>query len=292
MKKIIALGGVAGLALGTLAGCQPAYAAPTDPDADAQCAAAWPGVSQGASDDGECALGGGTITTDTDGNGSFAGHGSWQVSDGDTTATSTDGTGVFTGTPNTTYIVGFYGRSDVPGANACDTLTMTAVAVPSDEPSSPAPVPSEKPSSPAPVPSDEPSSPAPVPSEEPSSPVAQPSITPTAPGTTPGHGTVVPSTQDSESDEPAAPKADDATTVDATADESSDSESPSPEAAESTIPQATPSVETSESPAPAEHHGLPRTGGSGTAFALGTLAGLIAATASLLALGYRASKER
>ena len=270
MKKIIALGGVAGLALGTLAGCQPAYAAPTDPDADAQCAAAWPGVSQGASDDGECALGGGTITTDTDGNGSFAGHGSWQVSDGDTTATSTDGTGVFTGTPNTTYIVGFYGRSDVPGANACDTLTMTAVAVPSDEPSSPAP----------------------VPSEEPSSPVAQPSITPTAPGTTPGHGTVVPSTQDSESDEPAAPKADDATTVDATADESSDSESPSPEAAESTIPQATPSVETSESPAPAEHHGLPRTGGSGTAFALGTLAGLIAATASLLALGYRASKER
>ena len=281
MKKIIALGGVAGLALGALACCQPAYAAPTDPDADAQCAAAWPGLSQGASDDGECALGGGTITTDSDGNGSFAGHGSWQVSDGDTTATSTDGTGTFTGAPSTTYIVGFYGRSDVPGTNACDTLTMTAVAVPAEEPSSPAPVPSE-----------EPSSPAPVPSEEPSSPEALPSITPTVPDMTPGHGTVVSSAQASESDEPAAPKADDATTVDATADESSDSESSSPEAVESSSPQATPSAEASESAAPAEHHGLPRTGGNGTSFALGALAGLVAATASLLALGYRASKER
>lgn len=270
MKKIIALGSVAGLALGTLASCQPAYAAPADPDADAQCEAAWPGLSQGASDDGECALGGGTITTDADGNGSFAGHGSWQVSDSDTTATSTDGTGVFTGAPNTTYIVGFYGRSDVPGANACDTLTMTAVAVPGEEPSSPAP----------------------VPSEEPSSPETQPSITPTVPDTTPGHGTVVPSSQDSEPVEPAAPKADDATTVDAAADESSDSESSSPEAAESSIPQATPSAESSESAAPAEHHGLPRTGGNGTSFALGVLAGLVAAAASLLALGYRASKKR
>lgn len=259
MKKIIALGGVAGLALGTLASCQPAYAAPTDPDADAQCAAAWPGLSQGASDDGECALGGGTITTDADGNGSFAGYGSWQVSDGGTTATSTDGAGTFTGAPSTTYIVGFHGRSDVPGANACDTLTMTAVAVPA---------------------------------EEPSSPEARPTITPTVPDTTPGHGTVVPSTQDSESGEPAAPKADEATTVDATADESADSESPSPEAAESSIPQATPSAEASESAAPAEHHGLPRTGGNGTSFALGTLVGLVAATASLLALGHRASKER
>lgn len=261
MKKIIALGGVAGLALGTLACCQPAYAAPTDPDADAQCAAAWPGLSQGASDDGECALGGGTITTDSDGNGSFAGHGSWQVSDGDTTATSTDGAGTFAGAPSTTYIVGFYGRSDVPGANACDTLTMTAVAVPSEEPSSPAPV---------------------------------PSITPTVPATTPGHGTVVPSTQDSESDEPAAPKADGATTVDATADESSDSESPAPEAVESSIPAASeaPSAEASESAAPAEHHGLPRTGGNGASFALGALVGLVAATASLLTLGYRASKMR
>ena len=267
MKKIIALGGVAGLALSALASCQPAYAAPTDPDADAQCAAAWPGLSQGASDDGECALGGGVITTDADGNGAFAGHGSWQVSDGDTTATSTDGTGTFTGAPSTTYIVGFYGRSDVPGANACDTLTMTAVAVPSEEPSSPAP----------------------VPSEEPSSPEALPSITPTVPDTTPGHGTVVPSAQDSESVEPAAPKADDATTVDATADESSDSESSSPEAAEPSSPQATPSA---ESAAPAEHHGLPRTGGNGTSFALGALVGLVAATASLLALGYRASKGR
>ena len=270
MKKIIALGGVAGLALGALAGCQPAYAAPAGPDADAQCEAAWPGLSQGASDDGECALGGGTITTDADGNGSFAGHGSWQVSDGGATATSTDGAGTFIGAPSTTYIVGFYGRSDVPGANACDTLTMTAVAVPSEEPSSPAP----------------------APSEEPSSPEAQPSITPTVPDTTPGHGTVVPSAQGSGSDEPAAPKADDATTVDATADESSDSESSSPEADESSIPQATPSAEASESAAPAEHHGLPRTGGSGTSFALGALVGLIAAAASLLALDYRATKER
>ncbi len=260
MKKIIALGGVAGLALGALASCQPAYAAPTDPDADAQCAAAWPGLSQGASDDGECALGGGVITTDADGNGAFAGHGSWQVSDGDTTATSTDGTGTFTGAPSTTYIVGFYGRSDVPGANACDTLTMTAVAVPS---------------------------------EEPSSPEALPSITPTVPDTTPGHGTVVPSAQDSESVEPAAPKTDDATTGGAAADESSDSESPSPEAVESSIPAASeaPSAEVTETPAPAEHHGLPRTGGSGTSFALGTLVGLVAATAALLALGYRTSKE-
>ena len=258
MKKIIALGSVAGLALGALASCQPAYAAPTDPDANAQCEAAWPGLSQGASDDGECALGGGTITTDADGNGSFAGHGSWQVSDGDTTATSTDGTGVFTGAPSTTYIVGFYGRSDVPGANACDTLTMTAVAVPT---------------------------------EEPSSPEALPSITPTVPDTTPGRGTVVPSAQGSESDEPAAPKADDATTVDATADESSDSESSSPEADESSIPQATPSAEATEAPAPAEHHGLPRTGGNGTTFALGVLVGLVAATVSLLTLGYRATKE-
>ena len=278
MKKIIALGGVAGLALGTLASCQPAYAAPTDPDADAQCAAAWPGLSQGASDDGECALGGGVITTDADGNGAFAGHGSWQVSDGDTTATSTDGTGTFTGAPSTTYIVGFYGRSDVPGANACDTLTMTAVAVPSEGPSSPAPVPSEGPSSPAPVPS-----------EGPSSPEALPSITPTVPDTTPGHGTVVPSAQDSESVEPAASKADDVTTVDATADESSDSESSSPEAAEPSSPQATPSA---ESAAPAEHHGLPRTGGNGTSFALGVLVGLVAAAASLLTLGYHTSKER
>mgnify|MGYP001738508211 CR=1 FL=1 len=267
MKKIIALGGVAGLALGTLASCQPAYAAPTDPDADAQCAAAWPGLSQGASDDGECALGGGVITTDADGNGAFAGHGSWQVSDGDTTATSTDGTGTFTGAPSTTYIVGFYGRSDVPGANACDTLTMTAVAVPSEGPSSPAPVPSEGPSSPE----------------------ALPSITPTVPDTTPGHGTVVPSAQDSESVEPAASKADDVTTVDATADESSDSESSSPEAAAPSSPQATPSA---ESAAPAEHHGLPRTGGNGTSFALGVLVGLVAAAASLLTLGYHTSKER
>lgn len=269
MKKIIALGGIAGLALGALACGQPAYAEPTDPDADAQCAAAWPGLSQGASDNGECALGGGTITTDSDGNGLFAGHGSWQVSDGDTTATSTDGAGTFTGAPSTTYIVGFYGRSDVPGTNACDTLTMTAVAVPSEEPSSPAP----------------------VPSEEPSSPEALPSITPTVPATTPGHGTVVPSTQDSESDEPAAPKTDDATTVDATDDESSDSESPSPEAVESSIPAASeaPSAEVTETPAPAEHHGLPRTGGNGTSFAL---VGLVAATASLLTLGYRASKKR
>lgn len=258
MKKIIALGGVAGLAISALACCQPAYAEPTSPDADAQCAAAWPGLSQGASDDGECALGGGTITTDANGNGSFAGHGSWQVSDGDTTATSTDGAGAFTGAPSTTYIVGFYGRSDVPGADACDTLTMTAVAVPS---------------------------------EEPSSPEALPPITPTVPGTTPGHGTVVPSAQDSESVEPAAPKADDATTVDAAADESSDSESPSPEAVESSIPAASeaPSAEATE--APAEHHGLPRTGGNGTSFALGALAGLVSATAALLALGYRASKE-
>ena len=288
MKRIIALGGVAGLALGTLACCQPAYAAPTDPDADAQCAAAWPGLSQGASDDGECALGGGVITTDADGNGAFAGHGSWQVSDGDTTATSTAGTGTFTGAPSTTYIVGFYGRSDVPGANACDTLTMTAVAVPSEEP--PSPVPSEEP--PSPVPSEEP--PSPVPSEEPSSPEALPSITPTVPDTTPGHGTVVPSSQSSESAEPAAPKADDATTVDATADESSDSEPSSPGVVESSIPVASeaPSAEVSESAAPAEHHGLPRTGGNGTAFALGALAGLVAATAALLTLGYRASKER
>lgn len=269
MKKIAALGGVVGLAIGTLAGCWPAYAEPTSSDADAQCAAAWPGLSQGASDDGECALGGGTITTDADGNGSFVGHGSWQVSDGDTTATSTDGTGTFTGAPSTTYIVGFYGRSDVPGANACDTLTMTAVAVPGEEPSSPAP----------------------VPSEEPSSPEALPSITPTVPDTTPGHGTVVPSAQDSESVEPAAPKTDDATTVDATADESSDSESSSPEADESSIPQATPSAEATEAPAPAEHHGLPRTGGNGTSFALGALVGLVSATAALLALGYKASKE-
>ena len=261
MKKIIALGGVAGLALGALASCQPAYAEPTDPDANAQCAAAWPGLSQGASDDGECALGGGTITTDSNGNGSFAGHGSWQVSDGGTTATSTDGIGVFTGEPSTTYIVGFYGRSDVPGTNACDTLTMTAVAVPS---------------------------------EEPSSPEAPPSITPAVPDTTPDHGTVVPSTQDSESVEPAAPEADDATTVDATADESSDSESPSPGTAESSIPTASeaPSAETTEAPAPAEHHGLPRTGDNGTSFALGALAGLVSATAALLALGYRATKER
>lgn len=270
MKKIIALGGAAGLALGALASCQPAYAAPTDPDANAQCEAAWPGLSQGASDDGECALGGGTITTDADGNGSFAGHGSWQVSDGDTTATSTDGTGVFTGAPSTTYIVGFYGRSDVPGANACDTLTMTAVAVPSEEPSSPAP----------------------APSEEPSGPEALPSITPSVPDTTPGHGNVVPSTQGSESDEPAASKADDATTVGATADESSDSEPAAPTAAESSIPQATPSAEVSESAAPTEHHGLPRTGGNGASFALGALVGLVAATVSLLALGYRAPKER
>ena len=281
MKKIIALGSVAGLAFSALAGCQPAYAAPTGPDADAECAAAWPGLSQGASDDGECALGGGTITTDADGRGSFAGRGSWQVSDGDTTATSTDGAGVFTGAPGTTYIVGFYGRSDVPGVDSCDTLTMTAVAVPSEEPSSPAPVPGE-----------EPSSPAPVPGEEPSSPEALPSITPTVPDTAPGHGTVVPSAQGSESDEPAAPKADDAATVDATADESSGSEASSPEAAESSIPQATPSAESSESAAPAEHHGLPRTGGNGTSFALGALAGLVAATASLLALGYRVSEER
>ena len=269
MKKLIALGGIVGLALSAPACCRPAYAEPTAPDADAQCAAAWPGLSQGASDDGECALGGGTITTDADGNGSFAGHGSWQVSDGDTTATSTDGAGTFTGAPSTTYIVGFYGRSDVPGANACDTLTMTAVAVPSEEPSSPAP----------------------VPSEEPSSPEALPSITPTVPDTTPGHGTVVPSSQDSESDEPAASKTDNATTVDVAADESSDSESSSPEAVESSIPQATPSAEASESAAPAEHHGLPRTGGNGTSFALGALVGLVAATASLLALGYRVSKE-
>ena len=259
VKKIIALGGVAGLALGTLACCQPAYAAPTDPDADAQCAAAWPGLSQGASDDGECALGGGTITTDSDGNGSFAGHGSWQVSDGDTTATSTDGAGTFTGAPSTTYVVGFYGRSDVPGANACDTLTMTAVAVPGEEPSSPAPS----------------------------------SITPTVPDTTPGHGTVVPSSQGSESVEPAAPKTDDATTVGATADESSDSEPSSPEASESSIPAASEasSPEVAEASAPAEHRGLPRTGDNGTSFALGTLVGLVAATAALLALGYRASKE-
>lgn len=263
MKKIIALGGVAGLAISALASCQPAYAEPTDPDANAQCETAWPGLSQGASDDGECALGSGTITTDADGNGSFAGHGSWQVSDGGTTATSTDGTGVFTGTPNTTYIVGFYGRSDVPGANACDTLTMTAVAVPTEEPSSPAPVPSE-----------------------------EPSVAPTVPDTTPGHGTVVPSAQGSESDEPTASKADDTTTVDATVDESSDSESSSPEADESSTPQATPSAEATEAPAPAEHHGLPRTGGNGTSFALGALAGLVSATAALLALGYRATKER
>ena len=57
--------------------------------------------------------------------------------------------------------------------------------------------------------------------------------------------------------------------------------SPAAEASESAAPQAT----------PAEHHGLPRTGGSGTSFALGTLVGLVAATAALLALGYRASKE-
>lgn len=256
MKKIIALGGIAGLALGSLASCQPAYAEPTGPDADAQCAAAWPGLSQGASDDGECALGGGTITTDADGNGSFASRGSWQVSDGDTTATSTDGAGTFAGAPSTTYIVGFYGRSDVPGANACDTLTMSAVAVPS---------------------------------EEPSSPEALPTITPTVPDTTPGHGTVVPSTQDSESDEPAAPKTDDATTADATADESSDSEPDAPAAAESSVPAVSGAT---ESAAPAEHHGLPRTGGNGTSFALGALVGLAAATASLLTLGYRASKER
>nr|DAJ69152.1 MAG TPA: Lysis protein [Caudoviricetes sp.] len=275
MKKIIALGGVAGLALGALACCQPAYAAPTDPDANAQCEAAWPGLSQGASDDGECSLGGGTITTDADGNSSFTGHGSWQVSDGDTSATSTDGAGTFTGAPSTTYIVGFYGRSDVPGANACDTLTMTAVAVPSGEPSSPE---------------------------------ALPRITPTVPDTTPGRGTVVPSTQGSEPDEPAASKADSATIGGATADESSDSESSSPEAVESSspeavessspeavessIPQATPSAEATESAAPAERRGLPRTGGNGTSFALGTLVGLVAATASLLALGYRVSKER
>ena len=79
------------------------------------------------------------------------------------------------------------------------------------------------------------------------------------------------------------------TTVDATADESSDSESSSPEAAEPSSPQATPSA---ESAAPAEHHGLPRTGGNGTSFALGVLVGLVAAAASLLTLGYHTSKER
>lgn len=266
MKKLVALGGVVGLVLGATASCQPAYAAPTDPDADAQCAAAWPGLSQGASDEGECALGGGTITTDADGNGSFAGHGSWQVSDGDTAATSTDGAGTFTGAPNTTYIVGFYGRSDVPGANACDTLTMTAVAVPAEEPSSPEP------------------------SAEPSSPEAQPSITPTAADTAPGHGVVVPSAQGSEPDEPAAPTTEETATQDATADESSDSEPPTPVGvSESSAPQT---PEASASEAPAERHGLPRTGSNGTAFALGTLVGLVAATACLLTLGYRASKER
>ena len=254
MKKVVAFGGVVGLALGAVASCQPAYAAPTGPDVDAQCAAVWPGLSQGASDDGECALGGGTITTDTDGNGSFTGHGSWQVSDGDTTATSTDGVGAFTGAPSTTYLVGFYGRSDVPGANACDTLTMTAVAVPSEEPSSPAP-----------------------------------SVTPTVPDTTPSQGTVVPSAQDSEPNEPAVPTTEETATQDTTADESSGSESSAVEASESSIPQA---PEASASEAPAEHRGLPRTGGNGTSFALGVLVGLVAATASLLALGYRVSKER